>query len=139
MTTIASNTEKGSCESTEARLSIDRRIRNWIIRINRPRVQGRCPPPDVGTGTRAFHAPAAFSPNPTVAGNVIGSMHPSGHPFLQLYPSRGVRVWPNTVRQTERHVTAPLEAPKVSAPISRALRSTRPSSEHVPSRRRVRR
>jgi len=66
MTTIASNTEKGSCELARARLNSDRRIRNWLVRIDRPRAQGRRSPPDVGTGTRAFNAPAVFSPNPTV-------------------------------------------------------------------------
>jgi len=109
--TIASNTKKGSCESTEARLSNDRRIRNWIVRIDRPR-EGRRPPPDADTGTRAFNAPALFSPNPTVMGNVIGSKHPSNQPFLQRYPSKGVRVWPSTVRRSERHVTAPSRCSK---------------------------
>ena len=139
VTTLASNTEKRSCESTEARPNSDRRIRNWLVRIDRPRAQGRRPPPDAGTGTRAFNAPTVFSPNPTVTGNVIGSKHPSNRPFLQLYPSRRGRVWPSTVRRSERHVTAPLEMPKVSAPVNRALRSIGPSSEHVPSQRRVRR
>jgi hypothetical protein len=86
MSTIASNTEKGSCESAEARLSVDRGIRNWLIRIDRPRAQKRRPPPDAGTGTRIFNAPAAFSPHPAVTGSVIGSKHPSNRPFWQPCP-----------------------------------------------------
>ena len=68
MPTIASNTEKGSCESTEAR------------------AQGRHLRPDVGTETRAFNAPTVFSPNPTVTGNVTGSKHPSNPPFCSFVP-----------------------------------------------------
>jgi hypothetical protein len=86
MPTIASNTEKGSCESTEARLDSDRRIWKWLIRIDRPRAQGRHLPPDAGTGTRAFNVPAVFSPNPTVTGNVTGSKHPSNPPFCSFVP-----------------------------------------------------
>ena len=84
MTTITSNTEKGSSESARARLNSDRRIRNWLIRIDRPRAQGRHPSPDAGTGTRAFNAPAVFSPNPTVTGSVIGSKHSSNRAFCSL-------------------------------------------------------
>jgi len=86
MTTIASSTEKGSCESTKARLDSDRRIRKQLIRINKPRAQGRRPPPDAGTGTRAFNAPVVFSPNPTVTGSVTGSKHPCNPPFCSLVP-----------------------------------------------------
>jgi hypothetical protein len=86
MSTIASNMEEGSCESTKARLYGNRRIQNWLVRIYRPRAQGRRPPPDAGTGTRAFNAPAMFSRNPTVMGSVIGSKHPSNRSFLQPCP-----------------------------------------------------
>ena len=82
MTTIALNVEKWSCESAIAQLNGNRRIQNWLVRINRSRAQGRRLPPDASTGTRAFNAPAAFSPNPTVTGSVIGSKHPSNHPFF---------------------------------------------------------
>ena len=37
-------------------------------------------------GTRAFNAPAAFSPNLTVTGSVTGNKHPSNRSFLQLSP-----------------------------------------------------
>ena len=74
--------EKGSRKSAEARPDSDRRIRNWLIRIDRPRAQGRRPPPDAGMGTRAFNAPAVFSPNPTAMGSMIGSEHPSNPPFF---------------------------------------------------------
>jgi len=86
MSTIASNMERGSCESTKARPNSNRRIRNWLVRTNEPRAQGRRPPPDAGTGTRAFNVPAAFSPNPTITGSVIGNRHPSNRSFLQSYP-----------------------------------------------------
>ena len=35
---------------------------NRLVRIKRPRAQGCHPPPDAGTGTTAFNAPATFSP-----------------------------------------------------------------------------
>ena len=59
---------------------------NRLVRIERPRAQGRRPPPDAGTGTRTFNAPAAFSPNPSVTGSVIGNKHPSNPSFLQPCP-----------------------------------------------------
>jgi len=61
-----------------------RRIRKQLERIGRRRAQGRRPPPDAGTRTRAFTAPVAFSPNPPVTGSVIGSRHPSCHSFCSL-------------------------------------------------------
>ena len=59
---------------------------NRLVRIERPRAQGCRPPPDAGTGTRAFNAPAAFSPNSSVTGSVIGNKHPSNRSFLQPCP-----------------------------------------------------
>jgi len=41
-------------------------------------------PPDAGTGTRAFNAPAAFSLNPPVTGSVIGNRHLSCHSFCSF-------------------------------------------------------
>jgi len=86
MSTIASNTERGSCELAAARLNGNRRIRKWLGRIDRPRAQRYHPPPVAGTGARPFNAPAILSPNLTVVGNVIGSKHPSNPHFSQLYP-----------------------------------------------------
>ena len=136
MSTIASNTEKGSCESAGARLNDNRRIRKWLGRIDGPRAQGRRPPPVAGTRARAFNAPAIFSPNPIVTGSVIGSKHPSNLTFRNFVPQKSK----NTARHSETVETShhgPLEAPKVSAPINRALRGAGPSSKCVPSHRRV--
>ena len=57
-----------------------------LVRIKRSQAQGRHPPPDAGTGTRAFNAPAAFSPKPSVTGSVIGNKHPSNRSFLHPCP-----------------------------------------------------
>jgi len=70
-TTVASNTERTSCKSTKARAPAVVEYRNRLVRIGRPRAQGRRPLPDTGTGTKAFNAPGVFSPNPTVTGSVI--------------------------------------------------------------------
>ena len=93
-------------------------------------MQGRRPPPDAGTGTRAFNAPAAFSPNPPVTGSVMWNKHPSCHSFCSLPHQTsqnvaGRREWVGTLIKT------PLEMPKVSAMASEALHGTRPSSRHV--------
>ena len=108
MPTIASNTEKGSCELTEARLGSDRRIWKWVVRIDRPRAQGNRPPPDAGTVTRAFNAPAMFSPNPTVTGNVIGSEHPSNPPFAAL----SLQMSQSTAEHSETVVTSHHDPPR---------------------------
>ena len=55
-----------------------------LERIARRRAQGRRPPPDAGTRTRAFNAPAAFPPNPSVTGSVIGNRHPSRRSLCSL-------------------------------------------------------
>jgi len=86
MSTIASNTERGSCESAEARLNGNRQIWKWLERIDRPRAQRRHPPSVAGMGARAFNAPAMFSPNPTVTGNATGSTHPSNPTFCSFIP-----------------------------------------------------
>jgi len=57
---------------------------NRLVQIERPRAQGHRPTPDVDTGTRAFNEPAAFSPNPSVTGSVIGNKHPSNRSFCSL-------------------------------------------------------
>ena len=83
-TTIVSNTERASCESIKARAPATVEYGNRLVRIRRPRAQGRRTPPDAGMGTRAFNAPAAFSRNPPVTGRVIGNRHPSCHSFCSL-------------------------------------------------------
>jgi len=83
-TTVASNTERASCESIRARAPATFEYGNRLIRVERPRAQGRRPPPDTGTGTRAFNASAALSPNPSVTGSVIGNKHPSCRSFCSL-------------------------------------------------------
>ena len=82
--TVASNTERASYESTRARAPATVEYENRLERIGRRRAQGRRPPPDAGTGTRAFNVPAAFSPNPSVTGSVIGNRHPSRRSFCSL-------------------------------------------------------
>ena len=105
---------------------------NWLVRIGRPRAQGRRPLPDASTGTRAF---SAFPPNPTATGRVIGSKHPSNRPFLQPCPSNESEH--NRAQQSGRNIS--------SRPPSRRPKSTllsddiKPLSECVPSLRRVRR
>ena len=103
-TTVASNTERASCESTRAQAPATVEYGNRLVRIGRPRAQGRRPPPDAGTGTRAFNAPAVFSPNPTVTGSVIGGKHLSCHSFCSLphQTSQGMterREWVGTSSQ----------------------------------------
>ena len=83
-TTVASNTERASCESTRARAPATVEYGNRLERIRRRQAQGRRPPPDAGTGTRAFNAPGAFSPNPSVTGSVIWNRHPSRRSFCSL-------------------------------------------------------
>ena len=82
--TIASNTERASCESTRARAPAAVKYGSKLVLIRRPRVQGRRPPLDAGTGTRAFNAPVVFSPNPPVMESVIGNRQPSYRSFCSL-------------------------------------------------------
>ena len=91
---------------------------NWLVRIDRPRAQGRRLPPDAGTEIRAFNAPIVFSPNPIVTGSVIGSKHPSHRSFYNLFHrmNQSMAGRGKTIR-TSCH--DPFETPKVSAPISR--------------------
>ena len=129
-TTIASNTERASCESTRAQAPAAVEYKSRLVRIGRPRAQGRRPPPNAGTGTRAFNTPAMFSPNPTVTGSVIGDRHPSCRSFCSLshQTSQGMterREWVGTSSQ------GPLETPKVSVLAGEVLHGTRPSSRHV--------
>ena len=129
-TAIASNTERASCESTRARAPATVEYGNRLERIGRPRAQGRHPLPDAGTGTRAFHVPVAFPPNPPVTRSVIGNRHPSRHPFCSLPHQTnqnvaGRRKWVGTSNQD------PLETPKVSALVSEPLHDIRPLSRHV--------
>jgi len=128
--TVASNTERASCESTRARAPATVEYGNRIEQIGRRRAQGRRPPPDAGTRTRALNAPVAFSPNPPVTGSVIGNRHPSCHSFCSLPHQTSENVvgrweWVGTSNQ------GPLETPKVSALASKALHGIRPSSKHV--------
>jgi len=129
-TSVASNMERASYESTRARAPATVEYENRLERIGRRRAQGRRPPPDAGTGTRAFNAPVAFSPNPPVTGSVIGNRHTSCHSFCSLphqtsQSVAGRRKWVRTSNQD------PLETPKVSALASEALHGIRPSSRHV--------
>jgi len=103
-TAMASNTERTSNESTRARPPVTVEYGNRLERIERRRVQGRCPPPDAGTGTRAFNAPHAFSPNPQVTGSVIRNRHSSRHSFCSLphqtsQNMAGRREWVRTSNQ----------------------------------------
>ena len=83
-TTVASNTERAPCESIRARAPATVEYGNSLVRIKGPQAQGRRPPPNTGTGTRAFNASAALSPNPSVMGSVIGNKHPSCRSFCSL-------------------------------------------------------
>jgi len=83
-TAMVSKTERTSCELIRARALATVEYGNRLERIGRPRAQGRRPPPDAGTGTRAFNAPVAFSPNLPVTGSVIGNRHSSRHSFCSL-------------------------------------------------------
>jgi len=83
-TTAASKTEKASSESIRARAPAIVEYGNGLERTSRHRAQGRRPPPDARTRTRAFNAPNAFSPNTPVTGSVMGNRHPSHHSFCSL-------------------------------------------------------
>ena len=83
-TSVASNAKRASCESTGARAPATVKYRNRLVRIERPRAQRCRPPPDAGTATRAFNAPAVFPPKPSVTGSVIGNQHLSNHSFCSL-------------------------------------------------------
>ena len=122
-TTMASNTERASCESTGARLPASLEYGNRLVRIERSQTQGRRSSPDAGTRTRAFNAPAAFSPNPSVMGSVIGNKHPSCRSFCSLphQTSQSVAGRRELVGTSSQ---APLETPKVSALTSKALHGT---------------
>ena len=130
-TAIASKTERASCESTRARAQATVEYGNGLERIGGRRAQGRRPPPDTGTGTRAFNAPAVFSPNPQVTGSVMGNRHPSRHSFCSL-PTKSARAWQIAGSGSERPIKIPLETPKVSALADKALHGTRPSSRRTP-------
>ena len=80
--------------------------------------KGRSSPPDAGTGIRAFNTPAAFSPNPTVTGSVIGSKQTSHLPFYSLV-HRMNQSMAGHGKMVEMSCHDPLETPKVNAPISR--------------------
>jgi len=83
-TTAASKTKRASSESIRARVPTTVEYENRLERTGRRRTQGRRPPPDAHTGTRAFNAPVTFSPNTPVTGSVIGNRHPSRHSFCSL-------------------------------------------------------
>jgi len=53
-TPVASNAERASCESTRARVPVTVEYGNRLVQIERPRAQGRRPPPDAGTRTRSI-------------------------------------------------------------------------------------
>jgi len=96
---------------------------NRLVRIEGPRAPGRRPPPNAGTGTRAFNVPAAFSPNPSVTGSVIGNQHPSNRSFCSLAHQTSQSMAGRS-KVVGTSCQDPLEMPKVSAPFSKALRGT---------------
>ena len=53
-TPVASSAERASCELTGARALATVEHGNRLVRIERPRAQGRRPPPDASTGTRGI-------------------------------------------------------------------------------------
>jgi len=127
-TAIVSNKERASYKSIRSRAPAIVEHGNRLEQIGRRRAQGRRPPPDAGTGTRAFNAPVTFSPNPPVTASVIGNRHPSRHSFCSLphqtsHNMAGHREWVGTSNQDT------LETPKVSALAGKALYGTRPSSD----------
>jgi len=103
-TAIASKTERTTYESTRARAQATVEYGNGLEQIGGRRAQGRRPPPDASTGTRAFNAPVVFPPNPPVTGSVIGNRHPSRHSFCSLRHQTsqnvaGRREWVGTSNQ----------------------------------------
>jgi len=84
MSTMASNTEVRSYESTRARLAA---TVEYESRSSEPvdlERKGASPPPIAGMGATTFNASDMLQPNPTVMGNVKGNKHPSNLYFFQL-------------------------------------------------------
>jgi len=108
-----------------------------LERTRRRRAQGRRPPPDACTGTRAFNAPVAFSPNTPVTGSVIGNMHPSRHSFLQPSPLND----PERVRTRgagmERLIRTPSRHPGSTLWTAKRCTTADPRPDLFPSRGRV--
>ena len=130
-TTVASKTEKASSESIRARARATVEYGNGLARTKRRRAQGRRPLPDARTGTRAFNAPDAFSPNTPVTGSVIGNRHPSHHPFCSL-PAKRLRTCQDAGSRDGTSNQNPLETSKVNAWDNKALRGVPPSTRYVP-------
>jgi len=126
----ASKTERASSESISARAPTTVEYGNRLERTRRHRAQGRRPPLDARTGTRAFNAPAAFSPNTSVAGSVIGNRHPSRHYFCSL-PHQQPRACQDAGSRDGTSSQDPLETSKANALDSMALHDVRPSTRHV--------
>ena len=111
-TTAASKTERVSSESIRTRAPATVEYGNRLERIRRRRAQGRRPPPDAGTGTRAFNAPVAFSPNTPVTGSVIWNRHLSRHSFLQPSPPNNPEHVKTQEAGSERLIKTPSRQPK---------------------------
>jgi len=138
-TTMASNTERASCESAGARPNSDRRIQK-LARTNRQAFKRRDATRRLTRVREPGHLmhPAVFACKPTATGSVIGIKHPSNRPFLQPCPPDESEH--DSAQQGRRNVSSrpPLETPKVNAPVSKALHDNRPSSERIHSLRSVR-
>jgi len=68
-------------------------------------------------GTRAFNAPTAFSPNPSVTGSAIREQAPVPSFFFVALPTKRARTRQGAARWSERPVKTPSRRPK-SAPCS---------------------
>ena len=97
VSTIASNPETRSCESTRARyrqpstMEIASSESTGLERKSAP------PPPVAGTEARAFDATAMLPPNPTVTGSMIGEQAPVKSP---LFPALSPRLDEGTTQHS---------------------------------------
>ena len=132
-TTAASKTERASSESIRDRALSTVEYGNRLERIGRRRAQGRCLPPNAGTGTRAFNVPVAFSPNTPVTESVIGRRHLSRHSFLQPSPPNN----PERVRAqeagSERLIKTPSRHPRSALWLARRYMASDPRPDTFPS------
>jgi len=136
-TTATSKTEKASSESIRARASTTVECRNRLERTGRRRVQGRRPPPDARTGTRAFNASVAFSPNTPVTGSMIGNKHPSCHSFLQPSPPNNTERVRTQEAGSEHLIKTPSRHPRSMLWLARRYTASDPQPDMIPSWGRV--
>ena len=135
--TAASKTEKASSESVRTRAPTTVEYGNKLERTRRRRAQGRHPPPDARTGTRAFNAPVALSPNTSVMGSVIRNNHPSPHFFLQPSPPNSPKYDRTREAGMERLVKVPSKHPRSTLWIARSCTASDPRPDMIPSWGRV--